>query len=165
MLAKLQKHTYDFPSHTEFEDAVDPHMACTNTQVANVPLRLYPPRPQSKKTPPAHPNIIGVQVGSKERDEVILAELCRITPDQCFTRKLPPEFSPSMLKFSSMIPQDPADETPYLCLLSSNHEANNNEPYVNLLSSDSNVDHALCLLSIIKNGMSLRKDSIPSVFL
>ncbi|KAJ8592794.1 hypothetical protein M405DRAFT_859423 [Rhizopogon salebrosus TDB-379] len=54
----------------------------------------------------AYPNIIGVQVGSRERDEVIPAELCRIAGDQRYTRKLPPEFSPSMVKFSSKSPQD-----------------------------------------------------------
>ncbi|KAG2158147.1 Piwi-domain-containing protein [Suillus bovinus] len=53
-----------------------------------------------------YPNIIGIQVGSKDRDEVIPAELCNIAPDQRYTRKLPPEFSPSMVKFSSKNPQD-----------------------------------------------------------
>jgi eukaryotic translation initiation factor 2C len=55
----------------------------------------------------AYPNIIGVQVGSKERDEVIPTELCCIAGDQRYTRKLPPEFLPSMVKFSSKSPQDP----------------------------------------------------------
>ncbi|KAG2348507.1 Piwi-domain-containing protein [Suillus weaverae] len=53
-----------------------------------------------------HPTIIGIQVGSKDRDEVIPAEMCNIAPDQRFTRKLPPEFSPLMVKFSSKSPQD-----------------------------------------------------------
>ncbi|KAG2343374.1 hypothetical protein BDR05DRAFT_1000013 [Suillus weaverae] len=140
MLAKLQKHTYDFSSHTEFEEDatdVDPCTGRTNTQ--------YPPCPQSTKTPPAHPKIIGVQVGLKERNKVIPAELRLITPDQHYTCKLPP-------KFSLKNPQDPAelksihDEAPYQHLLSSNPEADNNEPYMNLLSSDHNVDHALRLL-------------------
>lgn len=54
----------------------------------------------------SYPNIIGIQVGSKDRDEVIPAEMCNIAPDQRYTRKLPPEFSPSMVKFSSKNPQD-----------------------------------------------------------
>ncbi|KAG2041475.1 ribonuclease H-like domain-containing protein [Suillus americanus] len=54
----------------------------------------------------AYPNIIGIQVGSKDRDEVIPAEMCVIAPDQRYTRKLPPEFSPTMVKFSSKNPQD-----------------------------------------------------------
>lgn len=53
-----------------------------------------------------YPNIIGIQVGSKDRDEVIPAEMCIIAPDQRYTRKLPPEFSSSMVKFSSKNPQD-----------------------------------------------------------
>ncbi|KAG1819562.1 ribonuclease H-like domain-containing protein [Suillus subaureus] len=53
-----------------------------------------------------HPNIIGIQVGSKDRDEVIPAEMCLIAPDQRYTRKLPPEFSSTMVKFSSKNPQD-----------------------------------------------------------
>ncbi|KAG1731754.1 hypothetical protein EDB19DRAFT_1912348 [Suillus lakei] len=148
MLAKLQKHTYDFSSRTEFEeDRTSTDVDFHTTQVAN-----------STKTPPAHPNIIDVQVGLKEQNEVIPAELCLIAPDQCYTHKLPPKFLPSMVKSSSKNPQDPAelksihDEAPYWCLLSPNFEANKNEPYMNLLSSDPNVDHTLCLLSIIKNG-------------
>ncbi|KAG2133863.1 ribonuclease H-like domain-containing protein [Suillus cothurnatus] len=53
-----------------------------------------------------YPNIIGIQVGSKDRDEVIPAEMCKIAPDQRYTRKLPPEFSSLMVKFSSKNPQD-----------------------------------------------------------
>ncbi|KAG1858414.1 Piwi domain-containing protein [Suillus subalutaceus] len=53
-----------------------------------------------------YPNIIGIQVGSKDRDEVIPAEMCVIAPDQRYTRKLPPEFSPTMVKFSSKNPQE-----------------------------------------------------------
>jgi eukaryotic translation initiation factor 2C len=53
-----------------------------------------------------YPNIIGIQVGSKDRDEVIPAEMCVIAPDQRYTRKLPPEFSSLMVKFSSKNPQD-----------------------------------------------------------
>ncbi|KIK45842.1 hypothetical protein CY34DRAFT_22361 [Suillus luteus UH-Slu-Lm8-n1] len=53
-----------------------------------------------------YPNIIGIQVGSKDRDEVIPAEMCIIAPDQRYTRKLPPEFSSLMVKFSSKNPQD-----------------------------------------------------------
>jgi hypothetical protein len=33
-----------------------------------------------------YPNIIGIQVGSKDRDEVIPAEMCIIAPDQRYTR-------------------------------------------------------------------------------
>ncbi|OJA17422.1 hypothetical protein AZE42_04820 [Rhizopogon vesiculosus] len=54
----------------------------------------------------AYPNIIGVQVGSRDHDEVIPAELCRIASDQRYTRKLPAEFSASMVKFSSKSPHD-----------------------------------------------------------
>ncbi|KAG1776094.1 PAZ domain-containing protein [Suillus placidus] len=52
-----------------------------------------------------YPNIIGIQVGSKDRDEVIPAEMCIIAPDQRYTRKLPPEFS---LLNNELIPQCPA---------------------------------------------------------
>ncbi|KAG0695755.1 hypothetical protein DFH29DRAFT_770330, partial [Suillus ampliporus] len=37
---------------------------------------------------------------------VIPAELCKIAPDQRYTRKLPPEFSAPMVKFSSKNPED-----------------------------------------------------------
>ncbi|KAG1847515.1 hypothetical protein DFJ58DRAFT_663286, partial [Suillus subalutaceus] len=37
---------------------------------------------------------------------VIPAEMCVIAPDQRYARKLPPEFSPTMVKFSSKNPQD-----------------------------------------------------------
>ncbi|KAJ8592792.1 hypothetical protein M405DRAFT_722309, partial [Rhizopogon salebrosus TDB-379] len=37
---------------------------------------------------------------------VIPTELCRIAGDQRYTCKLPPEFSPSMVKISSKSPQD-----------------------------------------------------------
>ncbi|KAG1781228.1 hypothetical protein EV702DRAFT_921964, partial [Suillus placidus] len=37
---------------------------------------------------------------------VIPAEMCNIAPDQRYTGKLPPEFSPMMVKFSSKNPQD-----------------------------------------------------------
>ncbi|KAJ8584912.1 hypothetical protein M405DRAFT_721491, partial [Rhizopogon salebrosus TDB-379] len=37
---------------------------------------------------------------------VIPAELCHIAGDQRYTRKLPPKFSPSMVKISSKSPQD-----------------------------------------------------------
>ncbi|KAG1743854.1 hypothetical protein EDB19DRAFT_1827232 [Suillus lakei] len=156
MLAKLQKHTYDFSSWTEFEE---------DRTSTDVDFHTT----QSTKTPPAHPNIIGVQVGSKERNEVIPAELCLIVPDQHYTRKLPPKFSPSMVKSSSKNPQDPAelksihDEAPYWCLLSPNFEADENEPYMNLLSSDPNVDHALRLLSIIKNGAPMVLKSLSQI--
>lgn len=53
-----------------------------------------------------YPNIIGIQVGTKDRDEVIPAEMCIIAPDQRYTRRLPPEFSAPMVKFSSKNPQD-----------------------------------------------------------
>ncbi|KAG2742218.1 hypothetical protein P692DRAFT_20879776 [Suillus brevipes Sb2] len=53
-----------------------------------------------------YPNIIGIQVGSQDRDEVIPAEMCVIAPDQRYIRKLPPEFSSFMVKFSSKNPQD-----------------------------------------------------------
>jgi eukaryotic translation initiation factor 2C len=52
-----------------------------------------------------YPNIIGIQVGSKDRDEVIPAEMCIIAPDQRYTRKLPPEFSSLN---NELIPQCPA---------------------------------------------------------
>ncbi|KAG1749019.1 ribonuclease H-like domain-containing protein [Suillus paluster] len=51
-----------------------------------------------------YPNIIGVQVGSKDRDEVIPAEMCIIAPNQRYTRKLPAEFSSLMVKFASKNP-------------------------------------------------------------
>lgn len=53
-----------------------------------------------------HPSIIGIQVGSKDRDEVIPAEMCIIAPDQRYTKKLPPEFSSLMVKFSSKNPTE-----------------------------------------------------------
>jgi len=54
----------------------------------------------------AYPDVIWVQVGSKDHDEVIPAELFHIAADQRYTRKLPSEFSSSMVQFSSKHPQD-----------------------------------------------------------
>jgi hypothetical protein len=51
----------------------------------------------------AYPNITGVQVGSRDHDEVISAKLCHTASDQQYTCKFPSEFSPSMVKFSSKI--------------------------------------------------------------
>ncbi|KAG1761220.1 hypothetical protein EV702DRAFT_1053130 [Suillus placidus] len=48
----------------------------------------------------SYPDIISIQVGSKDRDEVIPAEMCIIALDQC---DLPPEFLLSMVEFSSRI--------------------------------------------------------------
>ena len=45
----------------------------------------------------AYPNVIRVQVGSKDHDEGIPAELCHITADQRYTHKLPSEFSSPMI--------------------------------------------------------------------
>jgi len=53
-----------------------------------------------------NPNIIGIQVGAKDHDEVIPAEMCIITPNQWYTQKLPPEFLLLMVKFSSKNLQD-----------------------------------------------------------
>ncbi|KAG1736714.1 Piwi domain-containing protein [Suillus lakei] len=75
-----------------------------NFQFENTTVKEYFQKTWSRKL--HYPNIIGIQVGSKDRDEVIPAEMCVIAPDQRYTRKLPPEFSSLMVKFSSKNPQD-----------------------------------------------------------
>ncbi|KAG2061216.1 Piwi-domain-containing protein [Suillus hirtellus] len=75
-----------------------------NFEFENTTVKDYFKKAWSR--PLNYPNIIGIQVGSKDRDEVIPAEMCAIAPDQRYTRKLPPEFSPMMVKFSSQKPHE-----------------------------------------------------------
>ena len=53
-----------------------------------------------------YPDIIGIALKGRERSiAVVPAELCRILPDQRYTRKLPQEHTKAMVEFTSEKPR------------------------------------------------------------
>lgn len=51
-----------------------------------------------------HPNIFGIQVGNKDRDIVIPAELCTIPGGQIYKKKVPDELTPEVVNFATQRP-------------------------------------------------------------
>ena len=52
-----------------------------------------------------YPDIIGIALKGRDGPVVIPAELCRVLPDQRYTRKLPQEYTKHMVEFTSEKPR------------------------------------------------------------